>query len=200
MSQQELAKGAVEVMKRVEAENALKSAQEIVLDDSNQVSFPGYPYKFEAQYEKILVSVDIFKTGYECKGCEGKKHIEVKQGRESTFVECPICNGMGATLILPETSKNLPTTGVIVSMGWEAKEKLKYRVYPRWWYYLLPFMKRYAYHLNIGDRVLFGPYAGTMIPTKIGLMFKYMDWYLGVVKIEGADDMSAFDFILQVEQ
>jgi hypothetical protein len=181
MSQQSLAEAAVEVMKRVEAENQAISAQEIILDNSNKVSFPGYPYTFRALTERILVSIDVFKTGYECKTCKGKKQIEEKQGRESVLVDCPTCHGLGATLILPETSKNLPTTGVIVSMGLKAMEELAKE------------------GIHIGDRILFGAHAGTMIPTKVGLMFKYMDWYCAALKIEGADDMSAFDFILQAE-
>lgn len=179
MTQQSLAEAAVEVFNRVDAENQAKSAQEITLDGSNKVAFPGYPYTFEALHEKILVSIDIFKSGYECKECKGKGKIEVKTGREAAFIDCAACQGRGALMFLPETSKNLPTTGVVVSMGRTAREKADYK---------------------IGDRVLFGAYAGTMIPTKIGLMFKYMDWYLGVVKIEGANDMGAFDFILQAEE
>lgn len=178
MAQQNLAQAAVEVMERIEEEQVAVSAQEIVLDNSNKVSFPGYPYTFEALGDQILVSIDVFKSGYECKTCKGKKKIEVKIGRESAFEECPACRGIGATLILPDNSKNLPTTGVVVSMGAEARAKAAFK---------------------IGDRILFGAYAGKMIPTKVGLMFKYMDWNLGVLKIEGAEDMAAFDFILQAD-
>lgn len=181
MTQQSLAEAAVEVMKRVEDENRAKSSVEVKLDGSNKVEFPGFPFTFRALNEKILISIDIHKTGYECKECKGTGKIEVKQGREAVLTECSACEGRGGLLVLPETAKNLPTTGIIVSMGRKAKEELaKEDVY-------------------IGDRVLFGMYAGSMIPTKAGLMFKYMDWYLGVVKIEGASDMSAFDFVLQAE-
>ena len=167
-----------------EAEKAASSAQEIKLDDSNLVSFPGFPYKFEALHEKILVSIDIFKSGYECKVCLGKKKIEVKGnfahgiGYKTTEAICPECKGSGALLILPDASKNLPTTGVVVSMGKKARELASFKV---------------------GDRILFSPHAGQMIPTKAGLMFKWMDWYNGGIKITGADDLSAFDFIIQDE-
>lgn len=181
MTQQSLAQAAVEIMERVDAENQAKSSVEVVLDNSNQVAFPGFPFTFRALNEKILISIDIHMTGYECKVCKGKRKIEVKQGRETTLVDCAACQGRGASLVLPESSKNLPTTGIIVSMGKVAREKLAEE------------------DVHIGDRILFGPYAGSMIPTKAGLMFKYMDWYLGVVKIEGASDMSAFDFVLQTE-
>jgi co-chaperonin GroES (HSP10) len=171
---------AREILEQKEEERLLKEGTiEFKLDNSNKVSFPGFPYTFEALHEKILVSIDIFKTGYECKTCKGKKKVEVKRGRESTYETCVACAGLGATLFLPDGSKNLPTTGVVVSMGKVAKEKADYK---------------------IGDRILFGAYAGTMIPTKVGLMFKYMDWNLGVLKIEGAEEMAAFDFILQADE
>jgi hypothetical protein len=211
------------ILQHYESEDQKKlaaSAQQIVLDDSNKVSFPDFPYTFEALNEKILVSIDVFKSGYECKTCHGKKKIEhlcicvhtdrvgfrydtleleeiekslgtsVCETRSMmlctecggfpesvhTNIKCPDCKGVGATLILPDASKNLPSTGVIVSMGRVAKEKSD---------------------LKIGDRILFSPHAGQMIPTKAGLMFKYMDWYNGALKIEGASEMSAFDFIIQ---
>lgn len=196
--------------------------QTITLDKTNKVSFPGFPYKFEALHEKILVSIDIFKSGYECKACKGTKKIlyecscikkwrpgyrysaeEIKalrttlgdevaearsnmvcpecsgnpdaQRREET---CEACKGLGALLVLPQTSQNLPTTGVVVSMGREAIQKASF---------------------TIGDRVLFSPHAGTMIPTKAGLMFKYMDWYQVGIKVEGAEELGAFDFIIQAD-
>jgi hypothetical protein len=172
-----LASGVKEILQRTEAENLAKSSQEIILDDSNKVSFPGYPYVFEALGEKILVSIDIFKSGYECRECQGKKVVEIKQGRESVFETCPACKGVGATLVLPDTSKNLPTTGVVVSIGFKAKELING-------------------NYKCGDRILFGPYSGNMIPTKAGLMFKVMDWNAPWTRIKGADDMGAFDFIV----
>jgi co-chaperonin GroES (HSP10) len=168
----------VETFERIQEEDLAKSSQEIKLDDTNKVSFPGYPYTFEALNEKILVSIDIFKSGYECKVCQGKKTVEIKQGRETVQETCSACKGIGASLILPDTSKKLPTHGVVVSMGRIAREKADFKV---------------------GDRVLFGEYTGTMLPTKAGLMFKYLDWYGGVIKIEGANELAAFDFIITAD-
>lgn len=193
---------------------------ELILDDSNKVSFPGYPYKFEALGKKIIVSIDIFKSGYECRTCKGKKRIESKCSCEAnahpgmrygpeelkTIEEnlgeeiarnraampcnecggdyvlmrktetCSACKGLGAVLVLPETSKNLPTSGVVISIGKQVnKDKISYK---------------------IGDRVLFGPYSGSMVPTKAGLLFKILDWNACWAKVEGAEDLSAFDFVL----
>ena len=226
MGQQELGNGAAELMIRVEDSNRAKSCQEIVLNDSNEVTFPGYPYGFRALNEKILVSIDIFKSGYECKTCLGKKRVQthcacedhdrpgfkysndqlgyvseslgenVAAGRREVVcpecegaylsrradTECPECHGIGALLVLPESSKNLSTTGVIVSMGKKAAKELEKE------------------DIHLGDRALFGAYAGTMVPTQAGLMFKYMDWYLAVMKITGAEGLAAFDFILTPEE
>lgn len=212
--------GIKEMFARSEAEKESLSATELILDNSNLVSFPGYPYKFEASCKKIIVSIDIFKSGYECKVCKGKKKTETKcwcesfghpgkrySDEEITTIRtelgsdisdaraaltctqchgdyismrvsetCKACKGMGALLVLPETSRNLPTTGVVVSIGAGVKRnKINYKV---------------------GDRILFGPYAGSMIPTKGGLLFKIIDWNSAWARVDGAEDLGAFDFIL----
>lgn len=221
MSTEKLASGARAIFERVGQEQDTLSAQELTLDGSNKVSFPGFPYIFEALGERILVSIDIFKSGYECKVCKGRKTLESKchceeVGRagsrysyeeisairealgddianERAALSCPecrgdyismrkvetcdACKGRGAILHLPDSSKNLPTTGVVVSMGnLVDPEKANFKV---------------------GDRILFGPYAGQMIPTKSGLLFKVLDWNNAMARIEGASELSQFDFILQ---
>lgn len=216
-----LAEGIRQLQERVEADKRGTSTTEITLDKSNKVAFPGFPYLFEALGEKILVSIDVFKSGYECKECKGKKVLQLRcncerQGHaglkysdeeletikqtlgdsvslarqalpcdecigdflsKRVEVTCPYCKGIGATLIIPDTSKILATTGVVVSMGSLCNpEKLKF---------------------NIGDRIVFGPYAGNMIPTRAGLAFKILDASQAWCRIEGGDDLSAFDFVIQ---
>lgn len=213
--------GAKQMLERM-AENL--SPTELVLDNSNKISFPGYPYLFEALQKKIIVSIDIFKSGYECKVCKGRKRLETRceceeeeragmrysktdlaiiydqlggdvakaraelpcSACKGDYVSmrrvetCSACKGLGAVLILPDANKNLPTTGVVVSIGSQVKKnRIDYK---------------------IGDRVLFGPYAGSMIPTKAGLLFKILDWNSPWCRVEGADDLGAFDFVLQDEQ
>jgi co-chaperonin GroES (HSP10) len=221
--QQALAAGIVQLMERQQAEKENLSAQELVIDGSNRISFPGYPYVFEALGEKIIVSIDVFKSGYECKVCMGRKKLdskcecETKEGgrpgyrytldeidairkelgesialartdlkcsecqgdypSKRTSTTCTACRGVGATLIMPDESKNLPTTGVVVSMGSQCdRKKLGFKV---------------------GARILFGPYSGNMIPTKAGILFKIMDASAAWATIDGADEMGQFDFILQ---
>ena len=199
MSEKSLAEVAVEVFKQAEARTAeqiglgelLKREEErsqyatgsiesIVLDNSNEVNFPGFPYSFRAIGERILVSIDIPLTGYECQTCHGKKKIENKTGREAVWEVCPDCKGRGGIIIIPKSAKQLPRTGIILSMGKKAAEELAKE------------------DIHIGDRILFSEHAGSLIPTKADLMFKYMDWYNAVLKIKGAEVLSAFDFILQV--
>lgn len=221
MTIEKLGLGAKEIFERVTQREQELSAQELTLDGSNKVSFPGFPYVFEALGEKILVSIDISKSGYECKVCKGRKKIKIqchceevgRPGLRYAFEEisairealgdaiaaeraalhcpeclgdyvsvrevktCEECHGRGALLHLPDSSKNLPTTGVVVSIGnLVDPDKANYRV---------------------GDRILFGPYTGQMFPTKAGLLFKILDWNNAMCRIEGADELAQFDFVLQ---
>ena len=221
MTQERLAEGAKEIFERVAQAQDTLSAQQLTLDGSNKVSFPGYKYVFEALGEKILVSIDIFKSGYECRTCAGKKSIETKcfceeHGHpglrysdeeieairealgdaiagERAALHCPecrgdfvsmrkletcsACKGRGAILHLPDSSKNLPTTGVVVSMG--------------------NLVDPAKANFSVGDRIVFGPYSGQMLPTKAGLLFKILDWNNAMLRVEGADELGQFDFVLQ---
>lgn len=190
-------------------------------DGTNEASIPGFPYKFKAQGDKILVSVDIFKSGYECKDCKGEGLIHSRcicdapgrtrpgfkytQEQIDEFdktsgmaiataraemickecgsdylkkridVVCPLCKGNGATLYVPDESKTLPTTGVIVSVGSEVKNQ----------------------ELSNGTRVLFGCYTGVMIPTKVpGVAFKVLRDIEVLCVIKGGEEMAAFDFLV----
>lgn len=200
-----------------------ENAQEIVLDGSNKVNFPGFPYLFEALNERILVSLDQFKSGYECKTCKGKGEVikncectltdrpgfqyskaqleDIKSAFNEvilqartimpcpvcrgdvysvhTKVTCPECNGKTATIIIPDTAKIIASSGVVVSMGRVAREKADFK---------------------IGDRILFSQHAGSLIPTRSGVAFKQMDWYQAWVRVEGADELGAFDFVVGVEE
>ena len=164
----------------VEKEAVTQNAQEIVLDGSNKVSFPGFPFKFTAIGEKILVSLDQFKSGYECKTCKGKG--KVKSRLTENLVVCPTCNGSEVKeggIIIPDTAKMLANSGVVVSMGKKAQELCT--------------------EYKLGDRVLFSSHAGNFIPTRAGVAFKYMDWYQPIAKVDGAEDLASFDFIMLEE-
>ena len=94
-------------------------------------------------------------------------------------VTCPTCEGKTGLLVIPDTAKVIASSGVIVSMGKKARELADYK---------------------IGDRILFSVHAGSMIPTKSGLMFKQLDWYQAWIRVEGAEELGAFDFIVAPEE
>lgn len=182
---------------------------EIADDGSNECVIPGFPYRFKAQGDKLLVSVDVFKSGYECKVCKGEGEIDFKCECEATSrpgfkyanldeeahptrvqakcpscqgdfiaarkrIICPECKGKAALIWIPDQSKLLPTTGVIVSVGSEVQN---------------PELKNHV-------RVLFGAYSGTMIPTKApGVVFKVIRDIEVLLIIEGGEDLAAFDFV-----
>jgi co-chaperonin GroES (HSP10) len=189
----------------------------VVQDGSNKVSIPGFPYIFSAKWDNILVSVDIYKSGYECKECKGsgsiKQHCSCENHDRPGYkysnqvlddlgfsdsnlalarkeIKCPECNGnyishrvdapcaacggKGALIYIPDQSKVLPTTGVIVSVGSSANPEFK-----------------------CGMRVLFGAYTGVMVPTKApGIAFKVIRDIQILCEIEGGEDMAAFDFVV----
>jgi len=161
----------------MEKELVTEDAQEIILDGSNTVTFPGYKYAFTAIGEKILISLDQFKSGYECKSCKGTGRISSQF--TSNPVVCPTCEGKSVKeggIIIPDTAKMLANSGVVVSMGVLARERCS--------------------EYKLGDRVLFSTHAGNFIPTRAGVAFKYMDWFQPIAKVDGAEDLAAFDFII----
>jgi co-chaperonin GroES (HSP10) len=152
----------------------------VVRDESNYASFPGFPYKIRARGEAIIVVVDLFKSGYECKTCKGTgkipmKRVEFGKGLVDDYITCSTCNGKTGTLVLPDEAKSLPCTGVIVSIGTGASHRDDLKLY---------------------DRVLFGPHSGRFIPiSKAGALLKIMHEREATAVVEGGEDLAAFDFI-----
>lgn len=211
----------------------------IVDDGSNQCTIPGFPYKFKAQGDKLLVSVDVFKSGYECKTCRGEckihQHCDCEEHDRPGFkyskamlenapadlgearsqilcpscsgnfmekrkeITCPDCNGKGALLHFADQAKLLPTTGVIVSLGetviWKREIKLFLKkILPRFIHKHFTGLGNDS--LYIHNRVLFGAYSGTMIPTRApGVVFKVIRDIEVLLIIEGGEELAAFDFI-----
>lgn len=117
----------------------------------------------EAKNTRIVIIEDEFKTGYECKTCDGNLVVPAiadicnlckSTGYEKGFdglTECRVCkgrkgvrkcsdcDGKGGLLIAPETSKRRPTTGKVTSIGNEVKV------------------------LKVGDHVLYQQQAGSAI-------------------------------------
>ena len=124
----------------------------------------------EAVENKILILIDKFRSGYDCKDCNetgtyasceceragtpgrsirGKfdKVCPFCSGSEDTRnsrrgANCISCKGTGSTLTMPENARAIPTSGVIVSAGPDVKTR------------------------RIGERVLFGAHTGYYLPFK----------------------------------
>ena len=118
----------------------------------------------EATSDNILILIDKFRSGYECKDCaETGKYISCECERaghagqnrlggickycSGMYLErkgktCPSCNGTGTTLIMPENARAIPTSGVIVSIGPRCKSR------------------------KVSERVLFGAHTGYYLPFK----------------------------------
>jgi len=208
MSETTQQKGAVELVERGFLARQEETQNIIVRDDgTNTASIPGFPYIFEAMGDKILVAVDVYKSGYECKECKGTgkitshcacedsgrpgyKYVEPANDVQKDmkcpeclgdFIskrvdkECSECKGKGALIWIPDQSKSMPTTGVIVSVGSEVKNL----------------------RLKNHSRVLFGAYTGVMIPTKApGVVFKVLRDIEVLCTIQGGEDMAVFDFVV----
>jgi co-chaperonin GroES (HSP10) len=98
----------------------------------------------EATFNNVIVIEDKFKTGYECKTCDGAGHLgercpscegtgflgesacyncgntnEYSKRIYTGFVACKDCKGKGTSsgLVVPNNAERRPTTGSIVSVG-----------------------------------------------------------------------------------
>ena len=114
------------------------------------------PFALEAGGAYIIVLEDKFKTGYECKTCDGDGYLkdtdcslckgtghELDNSGKPTeafcrecgrqrgtlgLIEaigkatCKDCKGQGATIVIPQSAAQRPTTGTIMSIGHEVSQ------------------------------------------------------------------------------
>lgn len=96
------------------------------------------PVEFAAFGDRLLIIEDQFRSGYECKACDGAGETacdqcggagKYKRG-ERTFkcsqctngkVKCAECGGKGGVLVVPDVSQRRPSTGRVVSIGEKVK-------------------------------------------------------------------------------
>lgn len=151
----------------------------------------------EAIEDRILILLDKFRSGYECKdcaetgiyiGCEcaraGRygitstgKSCHYKDGcdRQKIGEPCQTCKGTGSTLALPETARAIPTSGTIVSVGPLVKSRV------------------------IGERVLFGAHTGYFLPFKGNAKIRCMREDEPLCKIYAVDNNLALGDFMQLE-
>ena len=122
----------------------------------------------EATEDKVVILLDKFKTGFECSNCKGtgllgKCGCDAGVNRFGTACtkcngepdknvgdDCPICKGRGTSIIIPESSKSLPTSGIIVSAGPQCSKRA------------------------VGERILFGAHTGYYLPFKGNVRLRIM--------------------------
>lgn len=162
---------------------------DILHDGYNVVDLVNIGIKLEGIEDKIIVMMDSYKTGYECKSCGGSGKVQTK----STVVEgatreeiCTECGGKGDILILPEISKSLPTSGIVLSIG----EKCRANRELYWFFRLLTKLKlrpSIPAKVTLGARVIFSPHVGTLIPFKGNIRLKIMREHEPLAVMYGAD-------------
>lgn len=127
---------------------------------------------------RILVLEDEFKSGYECKVCDGSGHTNEKcphckgtgmwksrqdngpcpdcevgtsDGRKSLgYVLCPACKGKSGIIVIPDNAKRRPLTGVVLSVGADVKE------------------------FKVGTRVMYTNFTGTDFEVMGGIKLRIM--------------------------
>src|SRR6516225_8505324 len=128
----------------------------------SKIWYQAGPVKFAASGDRLLIVEDKFRSGYECRTCEGTGKLACTEcgGTGSYFrgdhkfkcsscegtgvIVCLVCKGKGGTLVVPETSQRRPSTGKVVSVG----EKVK--------------------HFAVGESVLYSNFAGHAMDIPMG--------------------------------
>lgn len=152
----------------------------------------------EAIEDKILILIDKFKSGYECKDCNetgiyvgcdcvrrGTEGVN-SNGKSCTFREacqrqeigttCRTCKGTGSTIVMPENARAIPTSGVIVSAGPNCKTR------------------------KIGERVLFGAHTGYYLPFKGAAKIRCMREDEPLCKIYAVNTNEVLGDFIQIEE
>lgn len=155
---------------------------EIVQDDLNVIELVDLQIAMQAIENKIIVKVDQYKSGYECKTCSGTGKIK-STVVEGSMRDCTDCEGKGATLHIPQNAQSLPSTGVIMSMGPACqsqmiKKELAFAKAKRaecsgtsdWDFWNEDVKDKEEQFkeclLHVGTRIVFGTHTGTKIPLR----------------------------------
>jgi co-chaperonin GroES (HSP10) len=169
-------------------------------EEKNMVLVVGGKIALRAIEDKIIVLLDKFRSGYECKMCdgtgEGRRCRDCKNGVNSRGFtckicegnpdrwvgkSCPECRGKGSSIIIPDSAKALPTSGTIVSVGPECTKR------------------------RLGQRIVFGAHVGFFLPFKGNVRLRMMREYEPLCELfllevpEGEKEKVLGDF-LQVDE
>lgn len=155
----------------------------------------------EAIENKILILIDKFRSGYECKDCNetgifvscecerngtpgkfvtrlGEKPCPYCDGyyEQRRGFSCKACKGTGSTLVMPENARAIPTSGVIVSVGPLCSVR------------------------KIAERVLFGAHTGYYLPFKGNAKIRCMREDEPLCLIHALDNNEQLGDFLQIDE
>jgi co-chaperonin GroES (HSP10) len=149
-------------------------------DSLNVIDLTEIGVSLQAVEDKIIILVDEYKSGFECKTCHGKGRIAstVVEGADK---ECSECRGRGQILHIPQNAQSMPSTGVIVSMGPATQYMIAKRTGVE------KSLLNELYPLQIGSRVIFGVHVGTKIPIKGNIKLTIMREKEPLALIFGSD-------------
>jgi co-chaperonin GroES (HSP10) len=137
---------------------------EVKEDKLNVLELSDLGISLEAIADKIIILVDGYKSGYECKECKGTGRVP-SPVIAGSMRDCDECKGKGVTIHIPDTAKSMPSTGVVVSMG--------------------PLCTKSS--VQIGTRVVYGVHVGTPIPIKGNIKLRIMREHEPLCRIFGSD-------------
>lgn len=155
---------------------------EFMQDTLNVISLEDVGVSMQAIEDKIIILVDQWKSGYECKECGGSGEVKSIINPE-ILRTCDTCKGKGQTLVIPDSAKSLPSTGVVVSMGpatqyMMLKKRRENCLFNRQKHAGTPHYDNWTIEveevdldlkntsIQIGTRVVFGVHVGTKVPIK----------------------------------
>ena len=125
----------------------------ITMEERKAAVFQIQSLGFIAMGDRVVVEEDKFRSGYECRTCDGEEKVscpkcdgrgvstvggvcKVCDGSKQTV--CPACNGKGASIVVPQNAQMRPTSGTVVSAGKDCAELIE------------------------GDRVIYARFAGNI--------------------------------------
>jgi co-chaperonin GroES (HSP10) len=180
------------------------SVENVALDDVNVIQIKHLSLSLQAVEDKIIVLMDEHRTGYECRNCSGTGKIPSSVVKDAEK-QCTECEGLGVIkggLVIPETAKSLPSTGVVVSMGpitpyMICKRRLAHfkASYEEDSFYITEVeLELKSIPVQLGTRIVFSPHVGTMLPLKGNVKLKIMRVHEPLCILFGSD-VGERDFI-----
>lgn len=166
---------------------------DLLVEQKNTFTVVGSDLLVEALGDRIIILEDKFRTGYECKTCDGDGYLpEVcpmckgakMEGADETLTlcrwcrplmageadalghkRCPDCQGKGGLIVVPQEQERRPASGIITSIGPQVKT------------------------LKVGERVMYSNFAGNAINFKQKSVMRVMAEKEVMCKLYGTGEL-----------